>query len=440
MKKKNKTEVAAPITEAAKESTIFNPALAGTKGHWTSIKEIEIPDVMFKPIQLGTPVLDTFLSEMGGLVPSQVIILTGEPGVGKTTLTMFMLSRLAERAGNGKINPPAFISLEMSDFQLKMQTRRIKGIDNVLLSKKMDDVQEMLDDLEKIQPSCVVLDSLQKASGDNDRKQLELAETFYSWAKKTFIPVIFIGHVNKDGKYKGPSSLLHEIDTHIHMETNKDTLEKQITIGKTRFGGYATPLPWAIESRGLRIGHSYFTPDGEKSFMDLFDPDKLDKVEAFKEGNYESAQFMDAAREILPVLKEKWRDELKGLEIDVDQLTFRFKPGVKDTYLKGRKLISFGMKTIDEWVAGTKSKYKGEHYLYDRYCRTHQDNAFHVICHEFAHIWDGKNGISGHNVEFFHKVHEVAKSVDFVFSEPSLVTGIVEDASVQTLDTKSESE
>jgi hypothetical protein len=305
----------------------------------------------------------------------------------------------------------------MSDFQLKMQTKRIQHLDRVMLTSRMDDIDNMLRELTIIKPSCVVIDSLQKWAGESNGKQLECVEKFYKWAKKTFIPVIMIGHVNKDGKYKGPSSVLHEIDTHVHMYRDTDTLEVVLSVGKTRFGGHITPLPFSIEPVGLRIGSRYFTPEGERSVADLMKDQGLPGVEDFKTGPYDDKKFETAAKQVIEFLKEEYREEFKRKRKSADKTIIRFRD-VKDTYCKSdNSVIQFGLKTIRSWKPGIKSKYAGENFIFDKFCRTHQDNAMEVVCHEFTHLF----GYSKHNKEFFTKLVEVCKKVRFAFSDPSLV-------------------
>ena len=365
---------------------------------------------MYNTIKLGVSELDTFFSELKGIVPSQVMLFTGEPGVGKTTLCMFILSKLAQKRD---INPPAFLSLEMSDFQLKMQTRKIQGLEPVMISTKMEDIDAMLVDLALMKPSVVVVDSLQKWAGQSNSKQLECTEKFYKFAKETFIPVILIGHVGKDGKYKGPSSILHEVDTHIHMGYD-DANEKYIGMGKTRFGGVANSIYFGIEDFGLRIGTRYYTKDGEKSIEDVLEsPDELGAVKDFKTGVYDPEKFKTAGRELFNYLKKKYHSELLSKSpAKPENIQIDFK-NVKHTYCKSDSTkIQIGMKMLDNWVPGVRSIYRQEDKYMDKWCKTHQHNAIWVLIHEFTHLF---KDMKHHKGSFFAKVDRIANDNKWLF-------------------------
>jgi predicted ATP-dependent serine protease len=128
------------------------------------VNDIEIPEILFHPTKTDTPELDSVYSEMGGVTPSCVTMVTGTPGAGKTTLMAVMGSRLKSE------RPVVFLSYEMSDFQLKMQARKIPGFDKMLLvtepfHKDQEKFEAFLEMLKELNPSMVIADSLQKMAG-----------------------------------------------------------------------------------------------------------------------------------------------------------------------------------------------------------------------------------------------------------------------------------
>src|SRR3972149_9441754 len=82
-----------------KSSTKKGDTVLISASGWTTVKDIKVPSKLFEPIKLEIKDLDIFLSELGGIIPSQCIFFTGEPGVGKTTLAMFILSKVAAQVG-----------------------------------------------------------------------------------------------------------------------------------------------------------------------------------------------------------------------------------------------------------------------------------------------------------------------------------------------------
>ena len=119
--------------------------------------EIEVPQEFFNPITCGYKDLDETLSEMGGAVPSQVILLTGKPGSGKTSLALKFGSAIATK------EPVAFISKEMSEFQLAFQARKLPGFGNIHTTEEFDQ-RETLKYLDELKPRIIILDSLQKCA------------------------------------------------------------------------------------------------------------------------------------------------------------------------------------------------------------------------------------------------------------------------------------
>ncbi len=403
---------------------------------WKTVKDIKIPKQLFEPLMLDIKDLDIFMSEIGGIIPSQVVFFTGEPGIGKTTLAMFMLSKVAQQVGkkfspimkDGQefvrtipVNPPAMISLEMSDFQLKAQTRKIKGLETVNIRVEMDDIDKTIRELKEMKPSLVAIDSVQKWAEEKPTKMIELVKKFYKFSKETMIPTIIIGHCNKDGSFNGPQFLLREVDTHIHLKMD-DIKDAWIEMNKTRFGSMANPIPWEIRDFGLKIGYQVYTANGAKTEDQIREIEReasgevVPAVERFKEGPWDEEKMKTALTDLFSYLKKTYRKELQnGGMTDPDSMYLLFK-NVQHTCARVDH-IQMGLKMMRSWGVGTKSIYKGEDNYIAKWCKTKQDVTLWVFLHEFAHMF--KN-MRHHKKSFFQHVNTIAKKEDWIFHKPKV--------------------
>ena len=175
-------------------------------GHFRRVSDILVPDILFQSIKTGCSEIDGTFSEIGGLIPSQVSLVTGNPGSGKTTICSAIGSRIAMNTGR----PVVFLSYEMSDFQLKLQANKMPGFQDLLVSThefhaESDGMAQLFQALDKISPALVIVDSLQKMASKMPagptRGQIVLVEAFTKWAKKNYVPVLLIGHNDKGGNY-----------------------------------------------------------------------------------------------------------------------------------------------------------------------------------------------------------------------------------------------
>lgn len=154
----------------------------------------------------------------GGLVPGSIILLGGEPGIGKSTLTLQTILRIPER----KI---LYVSGEESAHQLKMRADRIEHDDNdnclILCDTSLESIFRHI---KEIVPDIVIIDSIQTISTEtvdsspgSITQVRECASALLRFAKSSGIPVILIGHINKEGNLAGPKILEHIVDTVIQL-------------------------------------------------------------------------------------------------------------------------------------------------------------------------------------------------------------------------------
>lgn len=177
----------------------------------------------------------------GGIVPGSVILLAGDPGIGKSTL----LLQIAFNISNIKGKNVLYISGEESEEQIKLRAKRIISIgkNSNLFLLSLTNIDEVLNVLENAKPSLVIVDSIQTMESENltglsgSVGQVRYAALQLSRAAKILnIPVILVGHVTKEGTIAGPMVLSHMVDTVLFLEGEKTTGTRVLRSLKNRFG------------------------------------------------------------------------------------------------------------------------------------------------------------------------------------------------------------
>ena len=187
-------------------------------------------------VTTGIAELDRVLG--GGIVGGSAVLVGGDPGIGKSTLLLQMLQRLAERGAK-----VLYISGEESAKQIKLRGRRIGAASPNLLILVEIDLESMARHIESIRPQAVVVDSIQTvysaalSSAPGSVGQVrEASERLILLSKKTGIPVFLVGHVTKDGSIAGPKVLEHMVDTVLYFEGDSGHAYRIIRGIKNRFG------------------------------------------------------------------------------------------------------------------------------------------------------------------------------------------------------------
>ncbi|WP_315351289.1 DNA repair protein RadA [Hoylesella saccharolytica] len=189
----------------------------------------------------------------GGLVQGSIVLLGGEPGIGKSTLILQTVLRIPEK----KI---LYVSGEESTHQLKMRADRIENNvseNTIVLSE--NSLEKILEQTDLIRPDILVIDSIQTIQTDTVDSSpgsivqvRECASTLLRFAKTSSIPVILIGHINKEGVLAGPKILEHIVDTVLQFEGDQHYMYRILRSIKNRFGSTSELGIYEMQQNGLR--------------------------------------------------------------------------------------------------------------------------------------------------------------------------------------------
>ncbi len=222
------TEVGAVAVRTTAAAAVTRPALP--------IGEVDSSHAVAR--STGVAEFDRVLG--GGIVPGAVVLVAGEPGIGKSTLLLDVAARSA-RAGDG--HPVLYVSGEESAAQVKARAERIEAMARTLFLASETDLATVLGQIETVRPELVVVDSVQTiASGSvegaagNVSQVREVAAAIIAAAKSQGIAVLLVGHVTKDGSIAGPRVLEHLVDVVVAFEGERHSRLRLVRAVKNRFG------------------------------------------------------------------------------------------------------------------------------------------------------------------------------------------------------------
>ena len=261
-------------------------------GQWNTFKEIKVADTRKQAVATSAaasaghqlrqnkvlklseisahddPRIDMHDAELnrvlgGGLVPGSIVLLGGEPGIGKSTLSLQTMLALHDKR-------VLYVSGEESAHQLKMRADRILDIsrttalphsrtpDNFLILCE-NSLEAIFDHIKEVKPELVVIDSIQTISTEDVESSAgsiaqvrECASALLRFAKTSGIPVILIGHITKEGTLAGPKILEHIVDTVIQFEGDQHYMYRILRSMKNRFGSTSELGIYEMQQTGLR--------------------------------------------------------------------------------------------------------------------------------------------------------------------------------------------
>ncbi|WP_276911162.1 DNA repair protein RadA [Hallella colorans] len=204
------------------------------------------------------PRIDTHDKELnrvlgGGVVPGSITLLGGEPGIGKSTLTLQTILGMPERR-------ILYVSGEESAHQIKMRAERLNSTnaENIFILCE-NSLENIFGHIQEVLPELVVIDSIQTmctetvdSSPGSVTQVRECAATLLRFAKTSGVPVILIGHINKEGTLAGPKILEHIVDTVIQFEGDQHYMYRILRSVKNRFGSTSELGIYEMCQDGLR--------------------------------------------------------------------------------------------------------------------------------------------------------------------------------------------
>ena len=189
----------------------------------------------------------------GGIVPGSLILIGGEPGIGKSTLLLQASALIAKM--HGKV---VYVSGEETPNQIKLRAKRL-GIDGAgLFLLAETDIDTLLGHAEELQPSLLIIDSIQTVHTQEDdgipgslTQVRQSAQRLMSWAKTSGVPVFVTGHVTKEGAIAGPRVLEHIVDVVLYLEGEQFSAYRLLRCVKNRFGSTNEIGVFEMKEKGL---------------------------------------------------------------------------------------------------------------------------------------------------------------------------------------------
>ena len=241
------------------EEVVAEPAGPGARGFAAAFRasrpmplgEVEASEE--ERVRTGVGELDRVLG--GGVVPGALVLLGGDPGIGKSTLLLAALDRLARALPH---RPVLYVSGEESARQVKLRADRLGAAAPNLLLLAETDAVKVLHAAGEIRPGALAVDSIQTQylpeilSAPGTVSQIrEVSARLMAFAKTTETPVFLVGHVTKDGAIAGPRVLEHMVDTVLYFEGGGAHPYRVLRAHKNRFGSASEIGVFEMKSRGL---------------------------------------------------------------------------------------------------------------------------------------------------------------------------------------------
>ncbi|MDR7695616.1 DNA repair protein RadA [Lactococcus lactis] len=243
-------------------------------GEWSSfVEEVEVQEVKnqrvsmtgerSKPLKLDevelfdTPRIETDLDEFnrvlgGGVVPGSLVLIGGDPGIGKSTLLLQVSTQLASR---GRV---LYVSGEESAQQIKLRAERLGDIDRDFYLYAETNMQSIRAEVERLKPNFLIIDSIQtimtpeiQSTQGSVSQVREVTGELMQIAKTNDITTFIVGHVTKEGQLAGPRMLEHMVDTVLYFEGERNNTFRILRAVKNRFGSTNEIGIFEMQGHGL---------------------------------------------------------------------------------------------------------------------------------------------------------------------------------------------
>ncbi len=231
------------------EKTSWKPTSSETKKAPKPLRIAEIDTTQEVRMDTTDGELNRVLG--GGIVPGSLILLGGEPGIGKSTLLLQISLQLPYKT--------LYVSGEESQKQIKMRAERITSKANNCYILTETKTQNIFRQIQEIEPEILIIDSIQtlhtdyiESSPGSISQIRETTAELIKFAKESNVPVILIGHITKDGSIAGPKILEHMVDTVLQFEGDRNHVYRILRSLKNRFGSTAELGIYEMQGSGLR--------------------------------------------------------------------------------------------------------------------------------------------------------------------------------------------
>ncbi len=213
------------------------------------LKIDQIDDKQESRINTGDQELNRVLG--GGIIPGALILLGGEPGIGKSTLLLQIAMRISAKV--------LYVSGEESQRQIKIRSNRINESTNECYILSETKTQNIFSQIETLNPDLVIIDSVQtlntnyiENSPGSISQIKECTSEFIRYAKETHVPVFLVGHITKDGQIAGPKILEHMVDVVLNFEGDRNHIYRILRTKKNRYGATSEIGIYEMQSQGLK--------------------------------------------------------------------------------------------------------------------------------------------------------------------------------------------
>jgi DNA repair protein RadA/Sms len=240
-----------------------------------TLKNIKVPDKFFSRMKMDVPVLDEIFGgqDWPGILPGTSVLFTGMPGAGKSTAALQFADLLVKNASRNILYNVG----EENEYMVKMRADRL-GIDGNFGLSIIEDVDALIKVCKETGVEVLFQDSLQSlriiphcekhelhdrkckpcenaAKNALPRAQMLKAVTkkLHRFAKEADVAVWIIGHITKGGDFAGPMEVKHDVDVHAHIRLNPDTMAREFSLTKNRFGPAGIPYECNLTAKGLNF-------------------------------------------------------------------------------------------------------------------------------------------------------------------------------------------
>lgn len=228
----------------------------GPIGQWKSVSLASKPKAIVEIKYEEEPRIVTIDAELnrvlgGGIVLGSLVLIGGEPGIGKSTLMLQIALTLTQRV--------LYVSGEESEQQIKMRAERLTSKNHNCFILTETSTDNIFRQIEEFEPDVLIIDSIQTMqsslieSGAGSVSQVrQCASELMKYAKESGVPVFMIGHITKDGSLAGPKTLEHMVDTVLQFEGDRHTTYRILRTTKNRFGSTSELGIYEMLGTGLR--------------------------------------------------------------------------------------------------------------------------------------------------------------------------------------------